>query len=124
MSDLQTLKSQILANGVIDDAEVELIRDRLAAGGGVGRREVEFLIELRNQAQAYNKAFEDVFFDAVRRNVLTDGSIDAEEVRWLRYLVFADGAVDEREKKFLRQLRSEARACGPEFQALYDECMM
>jgi hypothetical protein len=68
-------------------------------------------------------AFEQLFFQAVKDNVLTDGSIDAEEASWLRAMLFADGVIDDREKQFLRELRKEARQVSPEFKKLCDECL-
>jgi hypothetical protein len=123
MTDLRQLKSEILAGGQIADHEVAIIRRELYADGVIDRQEVEFLIELRNEAKSVSPAFDQLFFQAVKQNVLTDGVLDAEEARWLRKMLFADGRIDESEKKFLRELRSEARQVSREFQNLYDECM-
>jgi uncharacterized tellurite resistance protein B-like protein len=123
MADLQKLKRDILADGRIDDQEVEVIRRELYADGEIDRDEVEFLIALRNEARSTTPAFEKLFFDALKRNVLADGSIDAEEAAWLRKMLFADGKIDDNEKKFLKELKSQAREVSPEFQRLCDECM-
>jgi hypothetical protein len=123
MADLQTLKARVLADGSIDDDEVELICQEFYDDGKIGKEEVEFLIALRNEAQAVCPAFEELFFELLKLHVLADGSIDAEEAAWLRQILFADGKVDEREKKFLRELRHEANRVSPVFQQLYDECM-
>jgi hypothetical protein len=123
MADLQKLKVQLLADGKIDDQEVEVIRRELYADGQIDREEVEFLIALRNEARSVCPAFEKLFFQAVKQNVLTDGSIDAEEAAWLRKMLFADAKIDPQEKQFLKDLKSEARQVSREFQQLYDECM-
>ena len=123
MADLQKLKVEVLADGRIDEEEVTRLRDELYADGKIDKEEVEFLIALRNEARDVCTAFEEFFFEAVKENVLTDGSIDAEEAGWLRQMLFADGKIDEREKKFLRELKREARRISPDFQQLYDECM-
>jgi hypothetical protein len=123
MADLQNLKAQILADGTIEDHEVEVIRRELYADGTIDREEVEFLIALRNEARSVCPAFEQLFFQAVKQNVLTDGSIDAEEAAWLRQMLFADGKIDAREKEFLSELKNEARRVCREFRRLYDECM-
>jgi uncharacterized tellurite resistance protein B-like protein len=120
---LKKLKAAILADGNIDDHEVEMIRRELYADGKIDEDEVEFLITLRNEARAVCPAFEEFFFEAIKQNVLTDGAIDAEEAVWLREMLYADGKIDERERKFLRTLRNEARRVSPEFQQLYEECM-
>ncbi len=123
MADLKQLKADILADGKIEDDEVEVIRRELYADGQIDQDEVEFLIALRNEARSTCPAFERLFFEAVKQNVLTDGSVDAEEADWLRRMLFADGKIDDNEKQFLRELRSQARKVSPEFQKLYDECM-
>src|SRR5262245_8749837 len=123
MANLKTLKDTILADGVIDDAEVEIIRRDLFADGVIDQDEVEFLIAVRNEAQRVCPAFEALFFDAIKQNVLTDGAIDAEEANWLRRMLFADGRIDEGEKKFLADLKAGASRVSPEFQRLYDDCM-
>lgn len=123
MTTLQTLQSKILADGVIDDAEVELLRRELYIDNQIDKEDVEFLMELRSEARSVCPAFEELFFQALKDNVLQDGSIEGEEAHWLRAMLFADGKIDDREKKFLRDLKREARQTSPEFQILYGECM-
>ena len=101
MTDWKKLQTSILADGKIDDHEVEMIRRELYADGKIDKDEVQFLIALRNEAREVCPAFEELFFEAVKQNVLTDGSIDAEEAVWLREMLYADGKIDERERKFL-----------------------
>ena len=55
--------------------------------------------------------------------ILADGGIDAEEAVWLRQMLFADGKISDEERKFLRELKGEATQVGPEFKALFEECM-
>jgi uncharacterized membrane protein YebE (DUF533 family) len=123
MADLQKLQTTILADGVIDEQEVALVRQELYADGKIDRAEVEFLIGLRNGARSVCPAFEDLFFEAVKQHVLTDGVIDAEEAGWLRHMLYADGKIDEREKKFVAELRQQAKQVCPEFQQLCAECL-
>ena len=123
MTDLNELKQRLLADSRIDEEEVALVREHLYADGQIDRQEVEFLIALREQAREVCPAFEELFFAALKQNVLSDGSIDAEEASWLRAMLFADGKVDENEKKFLTALNAEARQVSPEFRKLFDECM-
>jgi uncharacterized membrane protein YebE (DUF533 family) len=123
VTDLNELKTRLLADGKIDDEEVGLIRRHLYADGKIDREEVEFLIALREQAAQTCPAFEELFFEALKQNVLSDGSIDADEAAWLRAMLFADGKIDESEKKFLTALHAEARQVSSEFQKLFDECV-
>ena len=120
--------SAILADGVIDEAEVKILKKSLWADGVIDREEVKFLIELRNTAQKkatgdLHPAFERLFFSAIEQNVLADGKITAREANWLRTMLFADGKIDANEKKFLMKLKKSATAVSPAFEKLYEECM-
>jgi hypothetical protein len=119
----------VLADGVIDEAEVKILRKELFADGKIDREEREFLVELRNTAQKKAKGaelhpkFEKLFFEAIEQNVLADGEIDAREAAWLREMLFADKVIDANEKKFLARLKKGARKTSPAFDRLYEECM-
>jgi len=119
----------ILADGQIDDNEVRILKKELYADGVIDREEVQFLVDLRNQAQKkaggmeLGAAFEKFFFKAVEDNVLADGTIDAREAKWLREMLFADNKIDANEKKFLKRLKQGAKSTSRPFDALYDECM-
>jgi hypothetical protein len=121
--------SAILADGVIDETEVKVLKKELWADGVIDRDEVKFLIELRNTAQKKAKtgelhpAFERLFFSAIEQNVLEDGKISTKEANWLRTMLFADGKIDANEKKFLTKLKKSATAVSPAFEKLYAECM-
>jgi uncharacterized membrane protein YebE (DUF533 family) len=130
MADFRKLSiAALLADGKIDDAEVKVIKKELYADGHIDRKEVEFLIELRNAAQkkakggALSSAFENLFFKAIQDNVLEDGVISGKEAAWLRKMLFADGKIDDGEKKFLKKLKASATKTAPAFDALYEECM-
>ena len=119
------LVDAILADGKIDDDEIKVLRKHLYEDGKIDRKEVEFLIELRNKAQkkaggeAVNPKFETIFFKAISDNVLADGKIDGGEANWLRKMLFADGKIDPGEKKFMQNLKKNATATSPAFDKLY-----
>ena len=125
----QVALSAFLADGVIDEAEVKVLKKELWADGKIDQDEVEFLIDLRNLAQKKAKKkglkpkFEKLFFKAMEENVLVDGTIDAEEARWLRQMLFADKKIDANEKKFLARLKKAAKSTSAAFDKLYEECM-
>jgi len=118
----------LLGDGVIDDAEVKVLKKELYADGTIDKKEVEFLIDLRSAAQKMakggklNAAFENLFFKAVQDNVLADGVISGSEVAFLRKAIMADGKVDESEKAFLRKLRKAAKKASPAFDKLCKDC--
>jgi uncharacterized tellurite resistance protein B-like protein len=100
MADFKKLTiAVLLADGQIDDNEVKVLKKELYEDGKIDKKEVEFLIELRNEAQKKAKSkqaevnpnFTKLFFKAVSDNVLEDGKIDGSEANWLRKMLFADG---------------------------------
>ena len=116
-------KRALLLDGRIDLKETALIRDEIFADDRVDKSELEFLFSLRKEAESCVQAFTDLFFAAVKKHMLADGSISAAEAKWLRKMIFADGTVDEEEKKLMQDLKAGARDTAPEFQTLFDEIM-
>ncbi len=120
---LRELEQTILANGRVEGAEIEVLRQELYAGGKIGRREADWLVELHKRVQRKTPQFEHFFYQAIKHHILEDGRVSAEEAAWLRQMLFADGKIDDAERKFLHELKGEAREVGPEFEALFKECM-
>jgi hypothetical protein len=123
MSELQELKTQALAQGLIGDTEVEVICRALYPEGKIDGEVVEFLLSLRDEARAVGPTFKQFLVDAIKHCVLLDGPIDAEKADWLRQRLFSSGGIGEREKKLLWDLKHEATQLSEEFQKLYDEYM-
>jgi hypothetical protein len=113
----------LLSDGRIDLKETTIIREEIFADDRVDKSELEFLFSLRKEAESCVQAFNDLFFAAVKKHMLSDGAISAAEAKWLRKMIFADGSIDEDEKKLMQALKQEARDLSPEFNQLYDECM-
>jgi len=118
----------LLADGVVDEAEVKVLKKELYADGKIDKKEVEFLIDLRASAQKRARgeplsiAFENLFYKAVQENVLADGNINAKEVTFLRKAIMADGKVDDAEKAFLKRLKKAAKTTSSAFTKLCAEC--
>lgn len=112
----------ILSDGKIDEREVRIIKKEIFEDKKVTLAEANFLIELRNKATSLHSTFKELFFSALRQNVLKDGVINAKEANWLRKMVYADRRVDDDEKKFLRDLKAAARKMSPAFTKLHDDC--
>ena len=119
----------LLADGVIDDNEVKILRKHLYEDGKIDKKEVEFLADLRDQAQKKLKGgplspgFEKFFFKAVEDYILEDGEISTAEANWLQKMLWADGKIDDGEKKFLTGLKKKATNDNKAFNALYEDCM-
>jgi tellurite resistance protein len=105
MVELREIERDILAIGKVNGPELKLLRRRLYAGGKIGRREADFLVELHKRVQHRTPAFEEFYYQAIKDHILAHGRIDAEEAAWLRQLLFADGKIDDEERKFLHELK-------------------
>lgn len=123
MMKLRQIEQAILAKSRVDGAELEELRAAIYGNGGVDRPKADFLAELHKRVERMTPAFDHFFYQAVKDHVLADGRIDADETAWLRQLIFADGTIDDQERKLLHELKGEAKEVGPEFAALFRECM-
>jgi tellurite resistance protein len=123
MLELRQMEQDILANGRVDGHELEVLRRKLYAGGKVGRREADFLVELHKRVQHRTPAFEHFFYQAVKDHVLADGRVDAEEAAWLRRMLLAGGKLKDEERKLLHEIKGEAGQVSREFEALFKDCM-
>ena len=119
----QLCLSALLADGAIDQREVDIIRKEFFADGRIDRHELEFLLEARKKATSAVPAYDKLVFEAMRSIILADGSISPEEVGWIRQWIFADGKVDAAEKHWLKELKLLADRVCPEFTALYNQCL-
>ena len=120
---LRQIEQDILATGKVDGPELERLRRVLYAHDKIERPEADFLVELHKRVQHLTPAFEHFFYQAIKDHILVHGRIDAEEVAWLRRMLFADGQIDDEERKFLHELKGEAKQVSREFEALFEESM-
>lgn len=126
MSKLQTLKSQILVEGedwCLDEADVARIRECLPADGSFPSEDLMALAEMRSEAQVVCPAFDELFFPAFKTYLLADGAISRYEQFLLLRMLYGGDQVDSAERQFLQELRQEARAVNPEFEAMYQQAM-
>jgi hypothetical protein len=123
MLKLRQVEQDILATGKVDGPELERLRRELYAHDKIERPEADFLVELHKRVQHLTPAFEQFFYQAIKDHILVHGRIDAEEVAWLRRMLFADGQIDDEERKFLHELKGEAKQVSREFEVLFEESM-
>ena len=126
MSDLQTLKTAVLEDGVVDADEVAKLQAAIFEDGTVDRDEAEVLFEINDKVSGKSNAPEwgDFFVRAITAHVLADeaspGVVDADEAAWLKSKIEGDGTVDATEKALLANLKNEAKGDVPEaLQALF-----
>ena len=115
MSKLSELKESILADGVIDEAEVKQLREVLYADGKIDKEEAEFLFELNDAVSGKDNhpSWETLFIEAITSFLLEDeaspGEIDDEEAAWLLAKIQGDGQLDETERALLANLKKQAK---------------
>ena len=110
MADWKKLaKALILADGEITEKETNIIQKELLADGVINKTEAELLIDLRNSAPKAVQRFHLFVFEVVKKALLADGDITAAEAAWLEKFLLADGKVDEPEKGLLKQLKAGAK---------------
>jgi hypothetical protein len=119
----QLAMSALLADGAIDEREVEILRKEFFADRRIDRAEMEFLLEARRKSASSAPSFEKLVFECLRSVILADGVISPEETEWIRQYIFADGKVDAAEKHWLKELKCLADSVCPEFLDLYNKCM-
>jgi|SaaInl8_200m_RNA_FD_contig_123_8634_length_3055_multi_8_in_0_out_2_4 hypothetical protein len=117
---IESLKTAILEDGIIDDNEVEMIKKVIyGTGGGAGekvdRSEADFLFELNDAASGKENAsgWKDLFVEALSKHVLEDevspGVIDEDEADWLISHIEGDETYDENEKALLLNIKTNAK---------------
>ncbi len=115
MKSLDQLKKELLADGVIDAAEVKELETVLFADGKIDSDEAEFLFELNNavSGKANDANWEPLFIKAISSYLLDDdssaGEIDSTEAEWLYNKIKGDGQIDSIERNLLLSLKSNSK---------------
>jgi uncharacterized membrane protein YebE (DUF533 family) len=115
MNNLNELKKAILKDGIIDEAEVDTLREMLYADGEVDRQEADFLFELNDavSGKANSPEWTEFFVEAISSYLLDDqnspNEIDDEEAEWLRSKIEGDGKLDDTERALIDNLKKKAK---------------
>ena len=116
MKTLETLKAELLADGVIDAAEVQKLKDVLYADGIIDKDEANFLFELNDAVSGKeNDASWEGFFvqaisDFLLKGKVYPNKIDEDKAAWLVEKIGADGKVDCVEKALLENLKANVKS--------------
>jgi hypothetical protein len=113
----QQVRTQVLKDRRITDAEVALIREAVHADGRLDLADVKLLVELLGEAVDVCPAFDELFFPVLRKVLLEDGRILADEQYYLLKMLYSDGHVRDVEREFLRDLQREVEP-SPAFNRL------
>lgn len=115
MANLEQLKKDLLADGIIDAEEVKTIKDVIYEDGKIDKDEADFLFELNDAVSGKENApeWKSLFIDAITSFMLEDevspNEIDDEEANYLYNQIKGDGQVDETERALLENLKAKSK---------------
>ena len=115
MKSLEELKKEILADGIIDAAEVKELEEVLYEDGVIDKDEADFLFEINNAVSGKKNApeWKDFFVKAISSFVIEDevspGEIDDEEAKYLYNQIKSDGQIDDIEKALLENIKAKSK---------------
>lgn len=113
MKTLETLKKEILADGIIDESEVNELQIVLYQDGVIDKEEADFLFDLNDavSGKSNHPSWTNLFVNAIASFLLDDeespGEIDNDEANWLFDKLNSDGKIDSTEKALLNFLKSK-----------------
>ena len=114
MANLTELKKELIADGVIDAAEVKTIKEVIYEDGKIDNEEAEFLFDINDAVSGKENAPEwnELFINAITSFMLEDetspNEIDDDEAKYLYEKVKGDGQVDELERALLENLKAKS----------------
>ena len=115
MKTLEELKTDLLADGIIDAGEVKELEEVLYADGVIDKDEADFLFELNNAVSGKENApeWKDFFIRAITSFVLDDdqsnGEVDEDEAKYLYKQIKGDGQIDDIEKALLENIKAKSK---------------
>jgi uncharacterized membrane protein YebE (DUF533 family) len=116
MANLEQLKKELLADGIIDSEEVKTIKAVIYEDGKIDKDEADFLFELNDAVSGKENApeWKDLFVDAITAFVLEDevspNEIDDDEAEYLYNQIKGDGQVDDTERALLENIKAKAKS--------------
>lgn len=114
-------KRLLLQDNRINDLETALLKRAILADGVVDQHELEFLLDLKRSAGSVHPDFDRFLASVLKKKVLgRDGEITDAEALWLRQNLIADHELTEAERQLVRDLKRGAKKTGPEFKKLCD----
>jgi len=126
---LEALRASVLADGVIDDSEAEMLRKVIysAVGDkGVNQAHADFLFDINDSVSgaANSPKWQKLFVTTVSEYLIKDrtspGKIDGKKAEWLIGRIGSDGKFDENEKALLSHIKASAKEIHPKLQFLLD----
>ena len=115
MANLEQLKKDLLADGIIDAEEVKTIKEVIYEDGKIDKDEADFLFELNDAVSGKENApeWKTLFVDAITSFMLEDevspNEIDEDEAAYLYDQIKGDGQVDDIERALLENLKAKSK---------------
>lgn len=115
MTNLDQLKKELLADGIIDSNEVKTIKDVIYEDSKIDKDEADFLFELNDAVSGKENApeWKELFIEAITAFVLEDevspNEIDDDEAEYLYNQIKGDGQVDDTERALLENIKAKAK---------------
>lgn len=102
----------LLIDKRIDAAETEFIRSAVLADGVVSQAEVEFLVNLRKAAPGSAREFHEFVLNrVVKESVMKAGVVKPKLAELLDKIIAADGVTDDLEQQLLKDLQNVPMRC-------------
>lgn len=119
---LKELLKDIVANGVVDAAEVTGMRKRLYADGVIDQKKADFLFAVNNAVSGHENmpGWQKLFVEALTDYVLDDktssGEVDMKKTNYLISKITVDNQADANELALLVNIMAKAKATPPKLQ--------
>jgi hypothetical protein len=119
---LESVKAAVVADGIVDAGEVEMLKKVIYGSGGAGgaevdRAEANMLFDINDATtdkDGHDASWQILFVEAIAKHVLEDetspGEIDEEEGDWLIDRIEGDGEYDANEKALLAHIKTNAKS--------------
>lgn len=111
---MEKLVENVVADGVVDAAEVKVIREKFYDDGKIDQEEADAMFKINDAVsgndnhESYKQLFVDVISDFVLKDEKTPGVIDKSEGDYLVGKIEGDGEIDSIEKALLLNIKENA----------------
>lgn len=111
---LAAIRKAVIADGVVDAAEVKKLRKRLYADGKIDKKEAAFVFDINDAVSgnpnhaSWQKLFVETICDYLLKDDKSPGVVDDAEAAWLLKKIQRDEKLDDAERALLKALAKRA----------------
>jgi len=123
-AELKNLVDEIVENKHFNEENLAEIKDLITRDRKVSLTEASLIVDLKNafEGSDYPQSFFDFYVDGITSFLLysgnTPGSLDTEELVWLRARLSEDGTLSDIEKALLKNIALRAEGLPHDFHSL------